>query len=196
MRRIIRHPANKRNLAPLPLARSLILDIEDGIAPANPLDAGLVLALGVEELLAEFAVVRVGAGFFHDDLFPVVADFVDDPFGAFAEFQLVEGLDAFGGDGDSAHMLLVGVGGWVGGGEDGYPDCAWEVCVSGEVLLLLYRVVAYHDGPPVRVLKMLSLSTRRLSTISRQYNFSSEQFSPQLMPMLSVTQQRSGGLLL
>jgi hypothetical protein len=136
LRRIIRHPANKRNLAPLPLARSLILDIEDRIPAPNPLDAGLVLALGAQQLLAEFAVVGVGGGLFDDDLFPVVADFVDDPFGAFAEFQLVEGLDAFGGYGDSGRVgWLV----WVRvlGVVEVYPDCAWRGCVLVETFYYL-----------------------------------------------------------
>ena len=85
LRRIIRHPRNKSNLAPLALARrSLILDIKHRVPPPDALDAGLVLALGAEQFLAEFGVVRVGGGLFDDDFFPVVADFVDDPFGAFA----------------------------------------------------------------------------------------------------------------
>ncbi len=110
MRRIIRHPRNKRDLAPLALPSSLVLDIEDRVPTANALSAGLVLALGAQQLLAEFAVVGIGGCFFNDDLFPVVADLVDDPFGALAEFQVVEGLDAFGCYGDSGAEGLVGSG--------------------------------------------------------------------------------------
>jgi len=102
LRRIIRHPTNKRNLAPRPLPTlQLILDIKDRITAADPLFALLVLALGVEQLFAEDGVVRVGRGLFDDDFLVVVGDFVDDPFGGFAELEVVEGLDAFGGDGDT-----------------------------------------------------------------------------------------------
>jgi hypothetical protein len=117
LRRIIRHPRNKRNLAPLPFPIGLILDVKDRVPAANALDAGLVLALGVQQLLAELAVVGVGGGFFDDDFFPVIADFVNDPFGALAEFEVVEGLDAFGGYGDSEGIVMLvgralGWGGW------------------------------------------------------------------------------------
>lgn len=47
LRRIIRHPANKRNLAPTPLAAlQLILDVKHRIPPSHPLFALAVLALG------------------------------------------------------------------------------------------------------------------------------------------------------
>ena len=102
MRRIIRHPTNKRNLAPRPLpGLQLILNIKHRIPPANPLFALLVLALGIEQFFAEDAVVRASGGLFDDDFLVVVGDFVDDPFGGFAELEVVEGLDAFGGDGDT-----------------------------------------------------------------------------------------------
>lgn len=95
MRRIIRAPRNKRNLVPRALAAlKVILDVEDGVAPANALLAFLILGLGVQQLLAEDAVVRVLGRLFDDNLFPVVADLVDDPFGVFAQFELVEGRDA------------------------------------------------------------------------------------------------------
>ena len=94
--RIIRHPRNKRNLASLALAAfRIILNIEHGISPSLTFFAALVLALGVEQLLSEFAVIWVTAGLLNYNFFPVVADLVDNPFGGFAEFELVEGLDAF-----------------------------------------------------------------------------------------------------
>jgi hypothetical protein len=105
--RIIRNPRNKSDLAPLALASGLILDIKHRVPPSDALDAGLVLALGVEQLFAEFAVVSVRGGLFDDDLLPVVADLVDDPFRALAEFEVVEGLDAFGIYGDSTGVRLV-----------------------------------------------------------------------------------------
>ena len=107
MRRIIRHPRDKGDLAPLALAGSLILDIKHRVPSTDAFHAGLIFALGVEQLFAEFAVVGVGGSLLDDDFFPVVADFVDDPLRALAEFEVVEGLDAFGVYGDSAHVRLV-----------------------------------------------------------------------------------------
>lgn len=157
MRRIIRHPRDKRDLATLALAGGLVLDVEDRVPAADPLNAGLVLALGRQQLLAEFAVVRVRGRLFHHDLFPVVADFVDDPFRAFAQLQLVEGLDAFGRNGYSVRALLVSLEGrWE------WDMSGWklpglrlrELGVSGVVLVVSERVRVYHVGPPVRAWEM------------------------------------------
>lgn len=112
MRRIIWRPANKRNLAPASLAGlQLVLDIKDGIATANALLAAAVLALRVEQLLAEGVEVCFLGGLLDDNLFPVVADLVDYPLDVFAELQLVEGLDALGRDGDTG---CVSESGWRG----------------------------------------------------------------------------------
>jgi|TARA_R110002003_G_scaffold33_5_gene2090 hypothetical protein len=52
--RIVWRPADKCNFASSTLAAlKLVLDVEDGIATANALLALAVLALGVEQLLAE-----------------------------------------------------------------------------------------------------------------------------------------------
>jgi len=102
LRRVIRAPSNKRNLVPRALrVLQLILDIEDGISSTDALLPATVLALCIEQLFAECRPVAFSACLFDDDFLPVVADFVDDPFCGFAEFEIVEGLDTFGRDGDS-----------------------------------------------------------------------------------------------
>ena len=85
LRRIIRHPRDEGDLAPLALASSLILNIKHRVPSSDALNTRLVLALGIEQLLAEFAVVGVGGGLLDDDLLPVVADLVDDPLDVLAE---------------------------------------------------------------------------------------------------------------
>lgn len=85
LRCVIRAPRDKRNLVPRALATlEIVLDVEDGVSPTDALLAPLILGLGVEQLLAEDAVVRVLGRLFDNDLFPVVADLVDDPFGVLA----------------------------------------------------------------------------------------------------------------
>ena len=102
LRRIIRHPRDKGDLAARALATSgLVLDIKDGIPTAHALLALLVLALGIQQLLPELAVVVVRRGLLNDNLLPVVGDLVNDPLGRLAELELIEGLDALGCDGDS-----------------------------------------------------------------------------------------------
>jgi hypothetical protein len=106
--RIIWRPADECNLAPGTLARvKLVLDIEHGVAAANALLALAVLALGVEQLLAEGVKVCFLGRLLNDNLFPVVADLVDDPLDILAELQLVECADALGRYGDTA-VILVG----------------------------------------------------------------------------------------
>jgi hypothetical protein len=105
--RIIWHPADEGDLAPLALTTiRIILDVEDCVSSTHALLTALVLAFGVEQLLPELAVVWVGRGLLHDNLLPVVGDLEDDPFGGFAELELVEGLDALGSDGDSANISV------------------------------------------------------------------------------------------
>jgi hypothetical protein len=95
LRRIIWRPADECDLAPGTLARvELVLDIEHGVATANALLALAVLALRVEELLAEGIEVCFLGRLLNDNLFPVVADLVDNPFDVLAELELVEGADA------------------------------------------------------------------------------------------------------
>jgi hypothetical protein len=117
LRSIVRAPRDEGNLAPerllayatspllhpssVPLALAalqVILDIEDRIATTDALNTLLVLALSVQELLPEDAVVGVRRGLLNDDLFPVIADLVNDPFGALSKLQLVEGLDTLRGN--------------------------------------------------------------------------------------------------
>jgi len=112
LRSIVRCPANKGNLAPRALATvKLVLDIEDGIAATDALLATAVLALGVEELLAEDVKVCLLGRLFDDNLFPVITDLVDYPLDVFAELKLVEGADALGRDGDTglSHDVLCEV---------------------------------------------------------------------------------------
>ena len=108
MWRIIWRPADKCNLAPGALARvKFVLDIEHGVAAANALLALPILALSVEQLLAEGVKVCFLRGLLNDNLFPVVADFVDDPLDILAELQLVECADALGRYGDTGVVLVA-----------------------------------------------------------------------------------------
>ena len=107
LRRIIWRPADESDLAPGAFsALELVLDVENGVATANALLAAAVLALGVEQLLTEDVKVGLLGSLLDDNLFPVVADLVDDPLDILAELELVEGADALGGDGDTAWLLV------------------------------------------------------------------------------------------
>jgi hypothetical protein len=108
LRGIIRRPGNEGDLGTRALAvLELVLDVEDGVAAADALLALAVLALGVEQLLAEHVEVGLVGCLLNDNLLPVVADLVDDPLEVLAELQLVEGADALGCDGDTGTALLV-----------------------------------------------------------------------------------------
>jgi len=99
LRSIIRAPGDEGNLGPSSLAAlKIVFDVEDGITATDALLAAAVLALSIQELLAEGVEVGVVGGFFDDDFFPVVGDLVDDPFEVFAELELVELGDAVGVD--------------------------------------------------------------------------------------------------
>lgn len=107
LRRIIWYPADEGNLAPGTLAGvELVLDIEDGVATANALLAPAVLALCAEQLLAESVKVGFLGGLLNDNLLPVVADLVDDPFDVLAKLELVEGADALRCYGDTKVVLV------------------------------------------------------------------------------------------
>jgi hypothetical protein len=109
LRRIIWYPADECNLAPGTLAGvELVLDIEDSVATANALLAPAVLALCVQELLTEGVEVGFLRGLLDDNLFPVIADLVDDPLDILAELELVEGADALRCYGDT-DIVLVGL---------------------------------------------------------------------------------------
>jgi hypothetical protein len=102
LRRIIGRPADECDLAPCSLARlELVLDVKHGVAAADALLALAVLALRVEQLLAEHVEVGLLGRLLDDNLLPVVADLVDDPLDVLAELELVEGADALGSDGDT-----------------------------------------------------------------------------------------------
>lgn len=112
---IIGHPADEGDLVALALAAgSVVLDVVDGITATNALDTLAVLALGAEELLAEGLVVVLGRSLFDNDLLPVIGDLEDDPLGALAELEVVEGLDALGSDGDTEWRMSVALGLWSG----------------------------------------------------------------------------------
>lgn len=97
--RIVGCPADEGDLAPGALARvELVLDIEHGITATNALLALAVLALCVQKLLAEGIEVGLLGSLLNDNLFPVVADLVDNPLDVLAELELVEGADALGCD--------------------------------------------------------------------------------------------------
>jgi len=82
--------------APLALASSVVLDVVDGVSATDALVASSVLALCVEELLAEDGVVGLGRRVLDDNLLPVIRDLVDDPLGRLAELEVVECSDALG----------------------------------------------------------------------------------------------------
>jgi len=100
--RIIWGPADKGNLVPGAFrVLQLVLDIEDSIASTNSLLSATILALRVEQLFTECGPVVFFACLFNDNLLPVVADFIDDPFHGFAELEIVEGRNTFWSDRDS-----------------------------------------------------------------------------------------------
>jgi hypothetical protein len=108
--RIIRGPRDEGDLGACALTTvELVLDIEDGVTTANALLALAVLALGVQELLAEDVEVGLLGCLLNNNLLPVVADLVDDPLDVLAELELVEGADALGRDRDTVVVLLVGI---------------------------------------------------------------------------------------
>lgn len=95
LRRIIGGPRDEGDLGACALTvLELVLDVENSVTAANALLALAVLALGVEKLLAEDRPVSFLGCLLDNDLLPVVADLVDDPFGVLAELELVEGADA------------------------------------------------------------------------------------------------------
>lgn len=122
LRRIVRDVADEGDLVALALAaRSIVLDVVDGVTAANALGALAVLALGVDQLLAEGIVVGLGGGLLDDDLLVVIGKLVDDPLGALAELEVVELLDALGSDGDTVRRASIAGGSWLarhGNGEE------------------------------------------------------------------------------
>lgn len=83
--RVIGAPADEGDLGAGALsALELIRDIVDGVAAADALLALLVLALGVDELLAEGGPVVLLGCLLNYNLFPVVANLVDDVLGVLA----------------------------------------------------------------------------------------------------------------
>jgi hypothetical protein len=106
LRRIIRAPANKRDLATRPFAAlQLIAHIKHGIPAADALLALAILGFGVDQLVAERAPVALVGLLFDDNLFPVVADLVDDVFDVLAQLELVEGRDAVRVYGDTRNLV-------------------------------------------------------------------------------------------
>lgn len=109
---IVGDPREEADLVALALT-GVVLDVVDGVAATEALFALLVLALGGDELLAEGVVVVVGGGLLNDNLLPVVGDLVDDPLGALAQLQVVEGGDTLGSDGNTEEGgVSVEAGGW------------------------------------------------------------------------------------
>jgi hypothetical protein len=109
---IIGHPADEGDL----VARALTLvklDVVHSVAATDAFDASLVLALGVDQLLTESLVVGLGGRLLNNDLLVVVGDLEDDPLGALAELEVVEGSDALGSDGDTGEGVSVSCGGLV-----------------------------------------------------------------------------------
>ena len=107
--RIIGGPRDEGDLGACALTTlELVLDVENSVTAANALLALAVLALGIEELLAEDRPVSILGCLLNNNLLPVVADLVDDPLDVLAELELVEGADALGCDGNTKAMVLVG----------------------------------------------------------------------------------------
>jgi len=111
LRRIIGSPRDEGDLGTCALTvLELVLDVENSVTAANALLALAVLALGVEELLAEDRPVSLLGCLLNNNLFPVVANLVDNPLGVLAELELVEGADALGCDGNTGRVALAGHG--------------------------------------------------------------------------------------
>jgi hypothetical protein len=107
LRRIVRAPGNKGDLAPRALAAlELVLDVKDGVAAADALLALAVLALGVEQLFTETGPVALRRCLLNHNFLPVVADLVDDVFDRLAQLEVVERADALGGYGDAVERLV------------------------------------------------------------------------------------------
>lgn len=110
LRRVIGSPRDEGDLGSCTLTTvKLVLNVEYGVTAANTLLALAVLALCVEELLAEDRPVSLLGCLLDDDLLPVVADLVDDPLDVLAELELVESADALRCDGDTAVVSLVNI---------------------------------------------------------------------------------------
>jgi len=108
LRRIIGAPADEGNLVSHALAAlEIVLDVVDGVAAADALLASTVLALGADQLLTKDGPVILGRGLLDDDLFPVIANLVDDPLCALAQLEIVEGGDALGRDRDTARGISI-----------------------------------------------------------------------------------------
>jgi len=111
LRRIIGSPRDEGDLGTCALTvLELVLDVENSVTAANALLALAVLALGVEELLAEDRPVSLLGCLLNNNLFPVVANLVDNPLGVLAELELVEGADALGCDGNTGGVTLARLG--------------------------------------------------------------------------------------
>lgn len=120
MGRIIGAPRDEGDLGARAFAAlELVRDVVDGVAAADALLAPLVLALGVDELLAEGRPVVYVGRLLDDDLFPVVADLVDDVLGVLAQLELVEGADALRRDGNTGGGLVF----WGTGEQMGRREC-------------------------------------------------------------------------
>lgn len=114
MRRIVRDVADEGDLVALALAAgSVVLDVVDGVTATNAFGTLAVLALGVDQLLAEGVVVGLGGGLLDDDLLVVIGELVDDPLGALAELEVVELLDALRSDGDTVRRVSIVGGPWL-----------------------------------------------------------------------------------
>jgi len=110
---IIGHPADESDLVACTLAL-VKLHVVHSVAAANARLALLVVALGVDQLLPESLVVGLGGRLLDNDLLVVVGDLEDDPLGALAEFEVVEGSDALGSDGDTTGVSVSC--GWIARG--------------------------------------------------------------------------------
>ena len=108
MRGIIRAPADESDLAAATLSTlEVILNIVDCITATEALLPAAVLALRLQEFLAESLVVGLLGGFLHHNLFPVIADLEDDPFCVLAQFEVVECGYALRCNGDSERYALA-----------------------------------------------------------------------------------------
>jgi energy-converting hydrogenase Eha subunit B len=122
--RVIGSPRDEGDLGACTLTvLELVLDVENSVTAANALLALAVLALGVEELLAEDRPVSLLGCLLNNNLLPVVADLVDDPLGVLAELELVEGADALGRDGNTGGVALAG-----GHGSDSVDEAVRQAC--------------------------------------------------------------------
>lgn len=159
MRRIIGGPRDEGDLGACALAvLELVLDVEHGVTAANALLALAVLALGVEELLAEDRPVSLLGCLLDNNLLPVVADLVDDPLGVLAELELVEGADALGCDGNTGGVVLAD-------GLERRPDMAvWGASMRAENARGAHLLgAAVHERLYVPGLSLFTLCQRCIS---------------------------------